>query len=130
MSIVKDDAIYRETPEFVEELEGTDTSHVRSVYQALRFQPAREDLTDYRGRRLPTPDLPGVLSKQAFRVGDAWAVVMRAERPEELRVAQHAVMKMLPDGWLIVLSRYEHATHMKKGHQAGVGAFSLPEGAP
>lgn len=129
MSTLRDDAIYRETPEFVEELEGTDTSRVRSVCQVLRFHPVREDPTNRIGRRLPTPHLPGVLSKQAFQVGDAWAIVIRAEHPEELRTVQHAVAKMLPNGWSIVLSRYEHMAHVKKAYQARVGAFSLPEGA-
>lgn len=131
MSIFRDDTIYRETPEVVEELEGTDTSRVRAVYQVLCFHPPRKNPTDrVVGRRLPPPSLPGALSGQTFQVGKAQAIVIRAERPEELRATQRAVVEMLPGGWLVTLSRYEHMPHMKRAHQAGVSAFSLPEGAP
>lgn len=134
MSFIEKHVVYRVKTEFIEVMEGTDTSKVRAVQQAVRFATEFRDHS-LTGRLCPIffgdsqkVHLPSILEQQTFRDGNSQVVMIGADSAAELPIVRREVERLLPYGWHVVPIRYRQRQCQESANQGGVKVISLVGG--
>jgi len=135
MTLIGNETIHRASRDFVEVLEGPERPGVRFVYQVVRFLPPDEGrpLSEHiRGlfvtEKLPEPNLPSTLAQQTFWDRNAVAVVLTANRADDLHHLRKKVEEVAPKGWRVTPSRYAQVDGLRAAVTSERGAISLENG--
>ena len=130
MSLIRNDGIYRESPDYVERLEGGEPVE---VYQVLRLispesdSPLKHMIKSLVMETVSVPDVDQELEHHLFITDNDPVIVMKAEHPSELAPAQKRVGKMLPAGWRAIPSRNVQMRQLKAANSADARAWT-PKG--